>query len=123
MEKLIIITLRWPNMALMPNRKNGNHWASVQKAKVDARNEGYIAARKQKTAIRTSESIPLSVTFFAPDNRHRDLDNLLACIKPHLDGIAKGLGVDDKCFRPIVIDSQKGPEKKGFVLVEVGGES
>lgn len=116
---MLEIKLLWPNMRLMPNRKNGNHWTSVHRAKVDARNEGYVAARKQRAVISGDGAIPLSIIFFSPDNRHRDLDNLLACIKPHLDGIAKGLGIDDKRFKPITINEQKDPNKKGFVLVEV----
>ena len=115
------ITLPWPDMRLMPNRKNGRHWGGTQAAKVRARQDGYLAA---KQALRSStingETLSLRITFVAPDRRHRDLDNLLACIKPHIDGVAQALGVDDKQFRPITIDAHHDPKKVGYVALEVG---
>lgn len=116
------IKLDWPDASLMPNRKNGRHWAGTQPAKVRARQEGYFAAKQAMAGIpfAAQERIPLRVTFVSPDNRGRDLDNLLASLKHGLDGIAKALGVNDASFRPITIDSTVDQFKRGFVLVEVG---
>lgn len=80
-----------------------------------------------KTALGThkidlSEKEPLRITFYAPDRRRRDVDGMHGAIKHHLDGIAQALGVDDSIFRPVVIDVDLDPAKKGFVLVEVGRE-
>lgn len=115
------ITLPWPDMSLMPNRKNGRHWGGTQAAKVRARQDGYYAAKSaHRGDIVLGETIPLRITFAAPDRRHRDLDNLLACMKHTLDGVAQALGVDDKQFRPITVDATHDTLKAGYVTVEVG---
>ena len=115
------IVLPWPDMSLMPNRKNGRHWAGTQAAKVRARQDGYYAAKEVKEGTCLPDgNIPLRITFMAPDKRHRDLDNLLAAMKASLDGIAQALGVDDKQFRPITVDAGCSENKTGRVIVEVG---
>lgn len=118
----MIITLPWPDMSLMPNRKNGRHWGGTQTAKVRARQDGYYAAKQAmgKHQITSAERMPISITFAAPDRRARDIDNLLACIKPQIDGIAQALGVDDKNFRPLTIDSAVDEEKRGFLTIQIG---
>ena len=70
--------------------------------------------------INITKRVQLKVTFVAPDNRSRDLDNLLACIKPQLDGVASALGIDDKLFRPIVLDDAVDVKREGFLIVEIG---
>lgn len=117
----MIIMLPWPDMSLMPNRKNGRHWGGTQAAKVRARQDGYYATiNAHPGQIMLGDTVPLRITFAAPDKRHRDLDNLLACVKPHIDGIAQALGVDDKQFRPLTIDAKHDTLKTGFVRIEVG---
>lgn len=118
----LIITLPWPDTSLMPNRKNGRHWGGTQAAKVRARQDGYFGAQK---ALGTSELVsqdrmPVKITFVAPDARRRDIDNMLACIKPQLDGIAQALRIDDSRFRPITLDDAMDTKKVGFLIVEVG---
>ena len=54
----------------------------------------------------------MKITFFTPDNRKRDLDNLLAAMKPALDGMARAIGVDDALFRPLLIDKVKAESRK-----------
>ena len=60
----------------------------------------------------------LKITFFTPDNRKRDLDNLLAAMKPALDGMARAIGVDDALFRPLLIDKVKA-ERRDLARVEI----
>lgn len=120
LDRLTII-LPWPDMSLMPNRKNGKHWGSTQAAKVRARQDGYFAAKAACTnPLNLPDRIPLSIDFIGPDRRARDIDNMLACIKPQIDGIAQALGIDDKRFRPITINDGLDTQKRGFVKVEIG---
>ena len=63
--------------------------------------------------------IPVSIVFVAPDKRNRDLDNCLAAAKPQIDGIADALGVNDKRFRPILLNYVAG-DKPGAMLVAIG---
>jgi len=117
----LTITLPWPDMSLMPNRKNGRHWGGVHDAKVRALSDGRNAALAAlgRNAMPRGGRMPVRITFASPDRRRRDIDNLLACIKPHLDGIAGALGVDDSLFRPILIDDAHDADRRGFVLVEI----
>jgi crossover junction endodeoxyribonuclease RusA len=42
-----------------------------------------------------AESIAARITFFPPDRRRRDMDNMLAAIKSGIDSVAAHIGVDD----------------------------
>lgn len=114
---MIKVVLPWPDSALLPNRKNGQHWASYQKQKANARALGFYSTRQQNVTLFVNTPAHLKIVFYAPDKRKRDLDNLLAAMKPSLDGIAKALNMDDSLFRPITIDLRHDQEKKGFVEV------
>ena len=118
----LIITLPWPDTSLMPNRKNGRHWGGTQAAKVRARQDGYFGAKKAlgTAGLAGRDRMPVKITFVAPDGRRRDIDNMLACIKPQLDGIAQALRIDDSRFRPITLDDGRDANKVGFLIVEVG---
>lgn len=121
LDRLTII-LPWINPRLMPNRKNGAAWQSSHAAKVQARQDGALSALAAlgKGTLTPADTYPLSITYVAPDGRHRDLDNMLAASKAFLDGVAQALGVDDKHFRPITIDVARDTKKQGFILVEIG---
>jgi hypothetical protein len=58
------------------------------------------------------------ITFFQPDKRKRDRDNLLSAAKPQLDGVADALGINDFHFNPVTIRREYGM-KPGFMLVEI----
>jgi len=40
----------------------------------------------------------IHIRAYPPVSRNRDADNLIASLKPHLDGIADALGVNDSTF-------------------------
>ncbi|MFT0547477.1 hypothetical protein ACMHYO_14240 [Allopusillimonas ginsengisoli] len=116
------ITLPWPDAALFPNAKGGKHWASFQAQKVRARHAGYYAT-KQALGAKTftpGDRMPVKVTFVMPNRINRDIEGCIGAIKHHVDGIATALGVDDKIFRPWILDDALDAKKQGFVLVEIG---
>lgn len=118
----LIIKLPFPDSRLSPNRKNGKHWTSTLTAKQDQKSAAYLLTMQALVEAgpqTCGENIPLSLLYMTPDKRHRDLDNLLACSKSQIDGMAKALVVDDKRFRPILIDSVLGP-KEGALIAAVG---
>jgi crossover junction endodeoxyribonuclease RusA len=101
----MIVKLPFPPSELMPNRRLGKHWGSTHDIKTGSRDGAYKATQEAMQTWKEPEgNIPVSILFLSPDKRHRDLDNCLAASKAALDGIAKALGVDDKRFRPIMID-------------------
>ena len=119
----MIIELAYPNKNLNPNRKNGKHWGATVNDKAIANHEAYIITKLQVKAcnpiIDKDALIPLTINFVQTDNRKRDLDNLLAASKASIDGIAKGLGIDDRLFEPITLVRSKGTEAKMIVELEM----
>lgn len=118
----MIVRLPFPARELFPNRKNGKHWSATRSIK-DAQHE---AARKAtQSALEAWKepegSIPLSLLYLTPDKRHRDCDNMLAASKAMLDGMAHALGVDDRRFRPVLVDWVLGPPG-GALIAAVGVE-
>lgn len=120
------IVLPWPDAGLNPNRYKGAHWAAVAKLRKAAREAAYWVARAALVQNAKEQGVPmfvggqlrLQITFLTPNRQARDLDNLLAALKPSLDGIADCLGTDDSKFEPITISRGYGG-KPGSVVVEV----
>lgn len=119
------IFLPWPDAKLNPNRSKGVHWASTSSLRKQAKNEAFWLTRGallQNMLIRKESWVDgefsLSITFVQPDKRARDRDNLLAALKPSLDGVADALGINDSQFDPITIRREYG-SKPGIVIVEV----
>lgn len=119
------IFLPWPDAKLNPNRSKGVHWASTSSLRKQAKNEAFWLTRGallQNMLIRKESWVDgefsLSITFVQPDKRARDRDNLLAALKPSLDGVADALGINDSQFDPITIRREYG-SKPGSVIVEV----
>lgn len=59
----------------------------------------------------------LELTFYRPDRRSYDRDNLTARMKAGLDGVCDALCIDDKRFTTVVV--RVADETGGFVLVEI----
>lgn len=101
----MMIVLPWPDKRLSPNACI--HW----RAKVGPRQAARIAAgwaavsaqgfHDVRARLSADDStIPVVVTFYPPDARHRDDDNMIGALKSYRDGIADALGVNDRRFRP-----------------------
>lgn len=116
----MLIELPWPDKRLSPNARL--HW----KAKVGPKQSAKIAAgwatvsakgyHNAKEVLAGDGPIFLRITFFPPDRRHRDDDNMIGAFKAARDGIADALGVDDRRFRPHYFFEE--PKKPGRVVVE-----
>lgn len=91
------ITLPFPAAKLNPNRRGGRSWQVTAAEKSEAVQMGKIATldalKGKHPAIATP--VKFSITFYCPNHRRRDIDNLLASLKPSLDGIANATGIDD----------------------------
>jgi crossover junction endodeoxyribonuclease RusA len=109
------IALPWPAKTLSPNARV--HWRVRHGAARIAKDEAFVLTKA--ACIRApAGTIPMTITFNPPDARHRDDDNAIASFKAARDGIALGLGVDDRVFRPTYVFGE--PVKGGRVLVEIG---
>ncbi len=110
-----MISLSFPPAILNPNARP--HWRSLSRAKRSYRMECFIEAKRQGIKkIEPRCPIAISLTFYPPDRRARDQDNMLASMKSGLDGIADALGVDDRNFQ---LTYHVSPETENRVAVEI----
>lgn len=114
------ITLAWPDRRLHPNARV--HWSPKSKAAKAARAEGCFLALAAgwNRAQWPDGKLHLWFDFYPPDKRRRDDDGLLSSVKPHRDGIADALGIDDSRFvsHPRLHDEVR---EGGQVIVQITG--
>lgn len=110
----MIFTLPWPPSGLNPNSRN--HWAKTAKLKKQLRSAWWAQALAQGATKLPSRPLSVSLTFYPPDRRHRDMDNMLASIKAGLDGLADAIGVDDSKW---TLTIAKAEEIGGYVKISV----
>jgi len=91
------ITLPWPSKELSPNARC--HWSVRHHHAKAYRDKCRDIAATSGLVIDWEGVIHLWITFFPPDRRGRDDDNMLAALKSGRDGISDGLGVNDLRFR------------------------
>ena len=117
--KSFTFELPWPSKDLSPNARL--HWSRVSRLKRAFRARcRAIGESVGVQVLRGSENaVSVHLTFFPPDSRRRDWDNMLAAMKSGLDGLADAMGVDDHRWR-VSFDVAE-PEAGGVVLVQVKG--
>jgi crossover junction endodeoxyribonuclease RusA len=123
----LAIDLPWPDKAAWPNGGHG-HWAVNHRAKKAAR----VAAR-WSTRIAMGRTYGPSCTKLDHDGQSKvgikiiaspktanavDEQNLIAGLKGDLDGIADGIGIDDKFFNLRGVEWRE-PVNGGAVTIEV----
>lgn len=107
------ILLPYPPAELLPNKpihymKRG---ALKKKLRAECNYVSTINPTFKKMAA-GKDCIPLKIVFVMPHAKC-DLDNLLASFKAGIDGMADALGVNDRRFRPIIVnDRLKSKEAK-----------
>jgi len=116
---MIEVTLPWPSKDLSPNARV--HWSKKAKAAKAYREACYWLTYDVNMAGGIDLPTPgcklnLWLTFYPPDRRARDDDNMIASFKSGRDGLAAALGIDDKRFiSHIEVSDQIG----GMVKVRV----
>jgi crossover junction endodeoxyribonuclease RusA len=106
------ITLPWPAKELSPNHRSRSHWPRTRAIKT-ARHTAWALTLEARAAGRL-----ISFTFYPPDNRQRDRDNLIASMKAYQDGIADALKANDNAFAPSYIFAT--PVPNGAVEARIG---
>ena len=96
---MIEVWLDWPDSRLMPNRARTMHWAQKGRVAKAARHAAWVAGLQAGLhELHAASRVRMEFEFSAPDRRKRDLDNLIAAIKPCIDGLADAIGMDDNRF-------------------------
>ena len=114
------IVLPWPSRDLHPNSRG--HWSKRARAAKSARETAHLLAIEAgwHRAEWADGDLFVWIDFYPPDRRHRDTDGLLSSCKAALDGIADGMGVNDRRFvpRPYCKDEVR---KGGEVHIRITG--
>lgn len=118
MSALVEFAFGWPDSALMPNRNIGRHWTTRHSAKTAAKEAADLQARKWRGVFPPSSALAVVIKLEPPDRKKRDVDNLLAALKPSIDGMASGLGINDAQISRMVIDRMP-PTPGGRVTVSI----
>lgn len=110
------IELPWPPKELGPNARVHYH-AKASAAKHYRESAHWLTVASRVERPDACEAT-LRIDFHPPDNRRRDLDNMLASIKSGLDGEADALEVNDHIFRFDI--GRAPPVKNGKVVISLG---
>lgn len=111
---MICLTLPYPPKELNPNQKV--HWA-VKAKHVKAYRATCKAIAMENIVEVPAGDLVYDMTFYPPDKRRRDDDNMVSSGKAGRDGVAEGLGIDDIRFQLRV--RVKDPVKGGKVEVKI----
>lgn len=112
-----MITLSWPPRELHPNARPHYHAkAKAAKAYREAATDIAIAYGWETGATIDVKPYAVTVQFFPPDRRRRDLDGMLASMKAGFDGICDAFCLNDFMLNPITIERCE-PVKGGRVVV------
>ena len=124
---IVCIEFDWPPRALSPNGGQGKAWYVKADATAKYSSDCTYIARAARNALRQAGvKLPLEarvsmvVTFVLRQFGRRDLDNLIAQLKPAQDSLrAAGILTDDsmKYLRPVTYDAEAGP--RPLVRVEL----
>lgn len=115
----VTIELGWPARQLSPNC--GVHHMTRHRFKKAAKSTAYWLTKEALHGAKFEHDGEIVIGIAAHPIRGKarpDADNLLASMKAFLDGIALGLGVDDKYFRPQAIEWAE-PVPHGKLIVSV----
>jgi len=118
LEDVFAFQLDYPDRKLSPNARG--RWMTKEGARRAAKTEGYTIAR---LAMESQTFVPASayevdITFYPPDRRHRDIDNVFSSIKSHLDGACQALGINDSSFKTFTLRFGE-PVRNGRVDVKI----
>lgn len=114
------VELPWPSANLSPNARL--HWRALSKAKKAYKSDcAWALFQMPVPYLASGERIQLVITFYPPDRRRRDRDNLQHSLKYGLDELAAHLGVDDYLFDPTYRFAE--PVKNPRVVIAIGGEA
>lgn len=95
----VYLSLPFPDSILNPNVHV--HWARKNPAVKAAREAAFYLTLERGVQLERGKKYEVKLVFCPPDKRTRDLDNLTTSMKSALDGMCRGLGIDDKQIKPV----------------------
>ena len=114
----VTLELPFPHRTLSPNARL--HWRAKAKAVASYREScGWIANEAFGRVGRLAPPVQADVVFILPDRRRRDLDNLMAMLKPAWDGMVDGGLLEDDQAGMLEIGQPKVAYDRGLAWVKV----
>lgn len=111
-----VLFLPFPQKVLSPNARH--HWAKLASFKKAYRKVCGWKAKADGLGQIDADALDVKVTFFPPDKRRRDLDNMLASLKSGLDGVSDVCGIDDSKWT-ITLCKAASVAPDGMVKIEL----
>lgn len=112
------VILPWPSNALKSNARV--HWA--EKARETAKHREWarlaVLGEEGMQDMPGADRATIFIEYYPPSKRG-DIHNVASSLKAYIDGIADGLGVDDKGFRVDYPTVWAGSGKPGKVVFRV----
>ena len=108
----VIFELPWPHKNLSSNARV--HWSKRRDATKHAR-----WAARHSTPKGTWDSPTLEFTYYPPDGRRRDAQNMPAMLKAYIDGIADALKRDDSTFKCVFPSEFSSVIPGGSIVVKI----
>jgi hypothetical protein len=99
---ILRVRLPYPDKTLNPNRYRGMSWKWTAKSKEMARQIGYfeVVHTADYPNFDPKKPLRLRVAIFPPDNRVRDMDNVMGALKSYQDGVFDAYaGLDDSMIK------------------------
>ena len=112
---MIELVFGWPPRELSPNARV--HWATKAKAAKKYKQDCGWICKAIRFRPRKEHTADLVIQFCPPDNRRRDVDNMLSSCKALFDAVSESLGIDDSEFTYEI--SKAEPVKNGAVKVVI----
>lgn len=116
------VTLPFPPKELNPNSRL--HFMKVARIKKRYRQTCWALAKEagfNSTSLAGCEAASVHLSFYPPDRRHRDQDNMLAAMKSALDGLAEALHFNDRGFKVTFDVSDDIGSKVVVSITGIGG--
>ena len=112
------VTLPWPDKRLNPNARL--HWRNKARINAKAREGAFWLSMEQMQCPFDIKPDGVVITFYPPDKRVRDKDNMISSIKGAKDGVADAIKWDDRHWDEQYVVATS--EKPGKVTIEFIGE-
>ena len=110
-----------PYYALNPNSSRRNNRWRLSDAKRAAKDEIIAIIKQQELPSRPYNPAYITITWVVKDKKPRDIDNLVAAMKPYIDGLkAAGVIADDsdKHVTYAPFNYEYGSEEKTIIQVD-----
>lgn len=117
-SKIIRLTIPWtPPTTLGQNAHK--HWRHKHPDEQSAHMIGWTTANASRYGAQDVPELPVlvAVIHWEKKSRRKDADNALGTIKQLVDGICKGIGIDDRRFVTSMAFQKVDPKRRGFTEI------